>query len=119
MSANTVQNFEGTTVWKDAIELTVMVYEVTRKFPKDELFGMISQLRRASSSVSANLAEGYGRYGLKEKHQFYAIVCGSLLETKSFLLLAVRLKYIDDISMMVLLITLLQKQINSIKKSLR
>ena len=119
MSANTVQNFEDTTVWKDAIELAVMVYEVTRKFRKDELFGMMSQLRRASSSVSANLAKGYGRYGLKEKHQFYAIAYGSLLETKSFLLLAVRLKYVDDISMMVLLITSLQKQINDIKKSLR
>jgi four helix bundle protein len=111
--------FEDAPVWKDSISLAVEVYEFTKKFPKDELYGLTSQMRRAASSISANLAEGFGRNSQKEKIQFYSIAYGSLLELKSFTYLAKRLDYLQEIEAIVVSIETLQKQLNAIKNSLR
>ena len=113
-----VKNFEDTEVWNDAIDFAVMVYQSVKLFPDFEKFGIASQLRRASSSISANLAEGYGRHGKKEKLQFYSIAYGSLLETKSFLYLSLKLGYIESIDVLLGKATSLSKQINAIKRSL-
>jgi four helix bundle protein len=83
------------TVWQEAQEFAVAVYKVTKHFPEDERFGIISQLRRASSSVSANIAEGFGRSSKKDTAHFYHIARGSLLESKNFIYLSARLSYID------------------------
>lgn len=90
------QDFEVLEAWQKAIDLAVMIYTLTKKFPKDELFSLTNQMRRAASSISANLAEGCGRYNYKEKLQFYRIANGSLLEVKSFCYLSNRLEYIDN-----------------------
>ena len=90
------QNFEDLEAWQHAIVLAVTIYEITKNFPKDELFSLTNQMRRAASSISANLAEGYGRHGHKEKLQFYKIANGSLLEVKSFCYLAQKLGYITN-----------------------
>jgi len=82
-------------VWQEAQEFAVAVYKVTKHFPEDERFGIISQLRRASSSVSANIAEGFGRSSKKDTAHFYHIARGSLLESKNFIYLSARLSYID------------------------
>lgn len=111
-------NFEDTGVWKDSINLAVEIYNLTKSFPKDEMFGITSQIRRAVTSISANLAEGFGRHGKKEKAQFYSIAYGSLLETKSFLYLAQKLGYTNDILSILPIIESLQRQINAIKRSL-
>jgi four helix bundle protein len=88
--------FEQLLAWQKAQDLAVFIYELTSVFPSEEKYGLISQIRRAAVSVSANLAEGYGRRGIKDKVQFYTISYGSLLELKSHRNLAVRLKYLES-----------------------
>ena len=87
------QTFRDLDAWKAAHELVLAVYRLTRKFPKDELFGVTSQVRRSATSIPANIAEGFGRHGTKEFLRFIRIANGSLQETKYFLLLAKDLGY--------------------------
>lgn len=112
-------SFEDAPVWQSSIDLAVEIYEVTATFPKSEIYSITSQLRRAVSSISANLAEGFGRNGTKEKIQFYSIAYGSLLEVKSFLYLSERLGFIKETEDIMLKIISIQKQINSIKSSIK
>ena len=83
-------------VWKKAHEYTLEVYKITKQYPKDELFGIISQLRRASSSVPANIVEGSARRTDKEFCQFLIQAKGSLVETQYFLELSKDLDYITE-----------------------
>lgn len=116
-----IKSFEQLTVWQDAISLAAEVYEATKSFPSTEQFALTNQIRRAISSVSANIAEGFGRQSRKEKLQYYSIAYGSLLETKSFLYLANRLEYLDTEQLNQFLenIVVLQKQINSLSSSIK
>lgn len=116
-----ITSFEQLHIWQEGISLAVDVYEITKSFPQSEQFGITSQIRRSASSVSANIAEGFGRNGKKEKLQFNAIAYGSLLETKSFLHLANRLGYVDNKQLAQLLdrITILQKQLNSFNGAIK
>ena len=82
--------------WKVNHELVLIVYKITEKFPKDEKFGMISQLRRAASSITANIAEGWGRYHFADKNRFYYQARGSSAEVQNFIILAIDLNYIDS-----------------------
>jgi len=77
-------------VWKAAIELAVHCYEATKVFPKDEAYGMTSQIRRAAASVSANIAEGHGRDGTASFVQFLKVAQGSLKELETHLILSNR-----------------------------
>jgi four helix bundle protein len=81
--------------WKLADDLTVAVYEGTRAFPREEIYGLTSQLRRASYSVPANIAEGSSREGQRDYLHFLYIARGSLSETQYFLHLARRLGYLS------------------------
>ncbi len=81
-------------VWKKGYELTLKVYEVTRHYPKEETYGLISQMRRASSSIIANLAEGYGRNHLGEYIQYVSIAIGSCNELEVHILLSNDLHYL-------------------------
>ncbi len=92
---NKIQSFEQLHVWQEAQNLAVLVYKIARNFPEEEKFGITSQLKRAVSSVSANIAEGFGRTSAKDKVHFYTIARGSLFETKNFIYLAARLEYLD------------------------
>ncbi|MFL6374644.1 MAG: four helix bundle protein [Pyrinomonadaceae bacterium] len=82
--------------WQKAMDLTVSVYEVSKQFPRDELYGLTSQIRRSSSSIAANIAEGQGRRLAREFHQFLGTARGSLLELDTHVELAFRVSYIDD-----------------------
>jgi len=93
---NQVNGFETLHTWQKSQDLAVEVYSVLRTFPKEEEFGLKSQLRRAVASISANIAEGYGRSSIKDRSHFLSIAYGSLLETKNFIYLAERLEYIDE-----------------------
>jgi four helix bundle protein len=84
-------------VWKKAHEFTLKIYLITKKYPKDELFGIVSQMRRASSSVPANIVEGNARRSSKEFAQFLVQARGSLSETQYFLELSKDLQYISVI----------------------
>jgi len=83
-------------VFKKSHELTLEIYKITENFPKSELFGIISQLRRAAFSVPVNIVEGKSRKNTKELIQFLNIANASLEEIRYFLLLSKDLKYIDD-----------------------
>ena len=82
-----VKDFHELKVWQKAHQLTLAVYQTTAGFPREELYGLTSQLRRASSSVGANLAEGCGRNGDAEFARFCSIAMGSASELEYHLLL--------------------------------
>jgi four helix bundle protein len=111
-----INSFEDMPVWQDAQDYAVVIYLTTKKFPKEEQYALTSQLRRAASSISANIAEGFGRKSSKDKAQFYRIAYGSLLETKNFIYLATRLNYLREEGQTKLIDNSehLQKQINAI-----
>ena len=83
-------------VWKKSIDLTVDLYKVTERFPGDERFGLTSQIRRASVSIAANIAEGAGRRSNKEFLNFLSISQGSASEVETELLIAFRLEYVSE-----------------------
>jgi len=89
-------SFEDLDVWKIAIDFAEKVYKATGNFPKDEIYGITSQLRRASLSISLNIAEGKGRYSNKEFKQFLFVARGSLYETITLMKLCQRLNYLTD-----------------------
>jgi four helix bundle protein len=91
-----VKDFHELKVWQKAHQLTMAVYRVTATFPREELYGLTSQLRRASSSIGANLAEGCGRNGDAEFARFCSLAMGSASETEYHLLLARDLKLLNS-----------------------
>ena len=91
-----LKDFRGLQVWEKSHQLTLNVYRVTKMFPKEELYGLVSQLRRSSSSVPCNIAEGCGRRGNGEFHKFLQIAAGSASEVEYQLLLSKELGYISD-----------------------
>ncbi|HXX33246.1 MAG TPA: four helix bundle protein [Thermodesulfobacteriota bacterium] len=87
--------YENLEVWKEAIDLAVTIYSVTDNFPKEETYGLTSQLRKAAVSISSNIAEGSGRKSKKDFRQFVHIASGSLNEVESLLIVSSRLNLID------------------------
>jgi len=85
-----ITDYRDLDVWNESMSLAADIYEMTRTFPREEMFGMTSQMRRASVSVAANIAEGYGRQQTKPFIQFLRISQGSLKEVETLLLLAER-----------------------------
>jgi four helix bundle protein len=89
------QSFENLKVWQEAIELAFEIYAATKYFPKEEQFGITSQLRRAATSVSANIAEGSSRKSKKDYAHFVDIAIGSLYEVDNFVILSHKLSYLS------------------------
>ena len=89
-----MQDFKKLKVWQKAHLLTVATYEATEDFPKDEIYGLTSQIRRACVSIPANIAEGCGRQGNNELNRFLQIALGSTTELEYHLLLANELKFL-------------------------
>jgi len=85
-----VQHYRQLKVWQKAMDLAEQCYQATRTFPKEELFGLTSQIRRAAASVPANIAEGQARYHTKEFLNHLSMARGSLMEVETFLLLSQR-----------------------------
>jgi four helix bundle protein len=88
------KTFEDLEVWQKSRELTLSIYQLTKKFPAEELYGLVSQMRRASISVSSNIAEGFARRQAKDKERFYVIASASLSELLSQLIVSEDLGYI-------------------------
>lgn len=91
-----MQDFRKVEVWKNSHIQTVQLYKITSLFPKDELFGLTSQWRRAASSIPTNLAEGFGRNSNPQVIQFINIAIGSSQEVEYLLLLSKDLNYITE-----------------------
>lgn len=89
-----MEGFKNLKVWRKAHELTLVVYQQTRKFPRDEMYGLTSQIRRAAASVGANVAEGCGRRSDPEMRRFVQIARGSASELECHLLLAKDLTFL-------------------------
>jgi four helix bundle protein len=85
-----LESYRELKVWQVGMEIAELCYVLTRNFPRDELYGMTSQIRRAATAIPANIAEGYGRGHRGEYLQFLSIANGSLKELETHLLLAVR-----------------------------
>jgi len=92
----TVKSYRDLIAWQKAMELTVAVYQLTSTFPREEIYGLTSQLRRASTSIPSNIAEGQGRNTTGEFLQFLGHARGSLFEVETQLLVASKLEIIDE-----------------------
>jgi len=92
-----IKTYRDLEVWQISMDQAVQVYRLTKSIPRDEQFGLISQLRRAATSVPLNIAEGNGRSSKKEYSRFLSIARGSALEVRTALELAFRLEYLSDI----------------------
>jgi len=117
----TVKSYRELIVWQKAMDLTINVYELTRSFPREEIYGLTSQLRRAAISIPSNIAEGQGRRTPKQFLYFLNIAYGSLQETETQIILAARLGYLQPEQETQLLEPCAEigKLINGLTKSLR
>lgn len=91
---DTVKTFKDLLVWQESRRLVLDVYSISKSFPKEEIFGLTSQMRRASISISSNIAEGFARETYKDKIRFYFIARGSCVELENQLVLAEDLNYL-------------------------
>ena len=92
-----IKNFTDLNAWKEAHKLVLNIYRLVEKFPKKEQFILNSQIIRAVISITSNLAEGFGRRGIKEKIQFYYLAQSSLTEVQNQLIIAKDVYYINNI----------------------
>lgn len=119
-----VRSYRDLIVWQKCVEFSVAFYEVTKSFPKQELFGVTSQMRRASISIASNIAEGSGRTTTKEYLQFLRVSLGSAFEIETQLLIVNKLQYCSDQQyqelqeFLTVIIKMLQKLISSLKRKL-
>ena len=115
-----IRSFTDLNAWKEGHGLVLMIYKATKNFPKEELFGLSNQLRRAVVSITSNIAEGFSRKSPKEKSQFYSMALGSLTEVQNQILIARDIKYIqrDDFKNMADKTIIVSKLLNGLIKSL-
>ncbi|OGG52383.1 hypothetical protein A2851_05020 [Candidatus Kaiserbacteria bacterium RIFCSPHIGHO2_01_FULL_53_29] len=92
-----MQSYQDLIVWQRGVELVAEVYRLTRKFPKEEMFGLISQMRRAAVSIPANIAEGFARKHRAEYVQFLRVAFGSGAELETHLILAEKLQFVSRV----------------------
>ncbi|WP_420851164.1 four helix bundle protein [Rhizobium quercicola] len=98
MDSREIRSYRDLRVWQGAIDLSVECYRLTRDFPKSEIYGMTSQIRRSSVSVAANIAEGYGRNSRGAFVQFLKIAQGSLKELETHLIICERVGLLDAVA---------------------
>ena len=91
-----LRSYRDLDVWKRSIDLAEMVYRPSARFPRHERFGVTSQIRRSATSVAANIAEGAERHGTRGYLRFLGIANGSLAETETYLILAIRLGMVRE-----------------------
>ena len=114
-----MSDYKELEVWRVAMDLAESVYKFTRNFPKEELFGLTSQIRRAAVSIPSNIAEGASRAGSKEFLHFLHIARGSASELETQLLLAEKLGYVTKIDELLANLTSIRKLINGLIRSLK
>ena len=119
-SAVKAQDYKDLIVWQKWMLLARRVYEITKIFPRDEKFGIVSQMRRAAVSIPSNIAEGQARHTTGEFVQFLSHAEGSVAELDTQLLLSLDLKYCTslDVSNLFELISELRKMLNSLRRKL-
>jgi four helix bundle protein len=103
MNRPPAKSFQDLIVWQKAHEFVLLIYRCSESFPKQEIYGLTSQLRRAAVSIPANIAEGFKKKTIAEKGRFLNIAQGSLEECRYYLILAKDLGYMDTSDLMILL----------------
>jgi len=91
-----IRSFTDLLVWQYGHQLVIVVYRITKTFPKEEKYSLSDQMKRAVTSIISNIAEGFGRQGYKEKIQFYYLAQGSLTELKNQILIARDVGYLEN-----------------------
>ncbi|MGB1270416.1 MAG: four helix bundle protein [Flavobacteriaceae bacterium] len=116
-----MRDFKKYDIWKLSHAFTLKIYDITKSYPKDEVYGIISQIRRASSSIPTNISEGCGRDSDAEFNRFLTIALGSASETEYLIILSKDLSYIDENSFITLNqeINIIKRKIYSLKQKLK
>ena len=115
-----IQHYRQLEVFQFAMDLAEQCYQATRQFPKQELFGLVSQIRRAAGSIPANIAEGQGREHTKEYLNRLSIARGSLLELETHLLLSQRVGFLreSDLEPLLTLADRISRMLSGLRKAL-
>ena len=115
-----IKTFKDLIVWQEAMNLVEIIYLQTRTFPKEEMYGLTSQIRRAAVSIPANIAEGNARKSRKEYLQYLSIATGSIAELETHIMIACRLNFleIDNISLLQTQLQSVGKLLSALRKSL-
>ena len=113
-----MNNFRELKVWKKALSLVTEIYKLTKHFPKEEQFGLTSQIRRCAVSIPSNIAEGAGRSSTKEFMRFLDIANGSLSELETQLIIIDKLNYINTQELVDNELTVIRKMLYRLKQSL-
>ena len=118
-AGNKIQSFRDLSTWQEAYKLALEIYKVSKAFPREEFFGLVSQIRRAVISIASNIAEGFSRNSVKEKIQFYHIALGSLTEVRNQMDLSKGIGYLpeDDYSRLELQAVRVDKLIHGLLRS--
>ncbi|MBI2639520.1 MAG: four helix bundle protein [Candidatus Sungbacteria bacterium] len=95
-SEKKIKSFTDLDAWKEGHKLVLFIYEITNGFPKDEVYGLVSQMRRCAVSITSNIAEGFSRQSYREKAQFYSTSQGSVTELQNQLLIAKDVGYMNQ-----------------------
>lgn len=111
-----MHNFKELKVWQKTIELIVEIYKLTDKYPKTEIYGIISQTQRAAVSISCNISEGCGKTSKKDFQRFLEMSLGSANELENLLIVANKLNYIKEIDFVILEVKI--QEINKMLKAL-
>ena len=116
-----MRNFRKYEVWRNSIVFVKEIYIITKLYPKQEIFGMISQIQRASVSISSNIAEGCSRNSEKDFCRFIEISLGSAFEVENLLILSKEIGYlkIETFDELIIKLNIIQKQLNSLISTLR
>lgn len=114
-------NYKELDVWKKSFKLTLEIYKITEPYPKYELYGLTSQIRRAAVSIPSNIAEGHSRSGTKEFIHYISMAYGSLSELETQILLSKELGYIEENNMKFILnnISEIGRMLNGLRNSLK
>ncbi|HLZ69567.1 MAG TPA: four helix bundle protein [Dehalococcoidia bacterium] len=115
-----IRSHRDLVVWQKAMDLAVLVYELADRFPNAEMYRLTAQITRAAASVPANIAEGSVRATARDYGNFLAIACGSLMETETFVMLAIRRNYVrqDDAEPALALLTEVSKMLTVLRNRL-
>jgi four helix bundle protein len=115
-----IKSYKDLFIWQKSVDLTVNIYQVTKKYPKSEIFGLISQIRRCCSAIPANIAEGQTRGHILEYKQFLRIALSSGAELDTHLLISWKIGYITETEYLKLIdkLTEIMKMIRSLSKNL-
>lgn len=116
-----IKSYKELIVWQKSIQLVKAIFILTNKFPKSELYGLVSQMRRAAVGIPSNIAEGYGRKSTKEYTQFYSIAYGSALELETQIIIAEELELAkkEDFAKVEGLLNEILRMLNSMTSKMR